>query len=74
MTGPPAAARALAARLGVSPGAAGRAFKEITALSSENGGVNPASSAFVAIARDLGVSPARLAAAWDAVTRSVAGK
>ena len=69
VTGLPAAARALAARLGISLDAAARGFKEITALSSENGRVNPASSAFAAIARDLGVSPARLAAAWDAVGR-----
>jgi hypothetical protein len=73
-TGPPAAVRALATRLGVSTGAAGRALKQIAALSSKNGGVDPASPAFAAIARDLGVSPARLAAAWDAVKQSVAGK
>jgi hypothetical protein len=73
VTGPPAAARALATRLGVSTSAAGRAFKQIYALSSKNG-VDPASPAFAAIARDLGVSPAQLAAAWDAVRQSVAGK
>ncbi len=72
-TGPPAAVRALATRLGVSTSAAGRAFKQLAALSSK-GSVDPASPAFAAIARDLGVSPARLAAAWDAVTQSVAGK
>jgi hypothetical protein len=70
----PAAVRALATRLGVSTSAAGRAFKQIAALSSKNGGIDPASSAFAAIARDLGVSPAQLAAAWDAVKPSVAGK
>jgi hypothetical protein len=69
----PAAVRALATRLGVSTSAAGRAFKQIGALSSKNG-VDPASSAVAAIAHDLGVSPARLAAAWDAVKQSVAGK
>jgi hypothetical protein len=70
----PVAVRALASRLGVSTSAAGRALKQIAVLSSRNGGVDPASSAFAAIARDLGVSPARLAAAWDAVRPSVAGK
>jgi hypothetical protein len=69
----PAAVRALATRLGVSTSAAGRAFKQIGALSSKNG-VDPASPAFAAIAHDLGVSPARLAAAWDAVKPSVASK
>jgi hypothetical protein len=70
----PAAVRALATRLGVSTSGAGRAFKQIAALSNNNGGVDPASSAFAAIARDLGVSPAQLAAAWGAVKQSVAGK
>jgi hypothetical protein len=73
LTGPPAAARALATRLGVSTSAAGRALKQIAGLSSKNR-VDPASSAFAAIAHDLGVSPAQLAAAWDAVKQSVAGK
>jgi hypothetical protein len=73
LTGPPAAVRALATRLGVAVSAAGRAFKQIGALSSKNG-VDPASPAFAAIAHDLGVSPAQLAAAWDAVKPGVAGK
>jgi hypothetical protein len=73
LTGPPAAARALATRLGVSTSATGRALKQIAGLSSKNR-VDPASSAFAAIAHDLGVSPAQLAAAWDAVKQSVAGK
>ncbi|HEY5399457.1 MAG TPA: hypothetical protein VIL16_29150, partial [Trebonia sp.] len=66
-------ARALAARLGVSTGAAQRALAQIGALSGRNG-VDPASSAFAGIARDLGVSPARLAAALDAVKQSQAGR
>jgi len=70
----PAVVRAFATRLGVSTGAAGPALKQIAALSSQNGGVDPASPAFAAIARDLGVSPARLAAAWDAVKQSVPGR
>ena len=70
----PAAVRALATRLGVSTGAAGRAFKQIAALINQNRGVDPASPAFAAIAHDLGVSPAQLAAAWDAVRHSAAGK
>jgi hypothetical protein len=73
LTGLPAAARALATRLGVSTSAAGRALKQIARLSSKNG-VDPASSGFAAIAHDLGVSPAQLAAAWDAVRPRVAGK
>jgi len=66
--------RAFATRLGVSTSAGGRAFKQVAALSSKNGRVDPASPAFAAIARDLGVSPARLAAAWNAVKPRVAGK
>jgi hypothetical protein len=62
---PPAPVRAFAARLGVGTSAAGRAFKQITGLSG-NGRVDPGSPAFAAIARELGVSPAQLAAAWDA--------
>lgn len=70
----PVAVRALASRLGVSTSAAGHALKQVAVLSSRNGGVDPASPAFAAIALELGVSPARLAAAWDAVRPSVAGK
>src|SRR5260370_25482058 len=73
LTGPPAPVRAFATRLGVSTSAAGRAVKQMAGLSSKNG-VDPASPAFAAIAHDLGVSPAQLAAAWDAVKQSVAGK
>ena len=65
---PPAPVAALAARLGVSVSAAGRAYKEITGLSGTHS-VEVASPAFAAIARDLGVTPARLAAAWNAVGR-----
>lgn len=63
---PPAPVRAFAARLGVSTDAAGRAYKQILGMSSTNG-VDPASPAFAAIARELGVSPAQLATAWAAV-------
>ena len=70
---PPAPVGAFATRLGVSTSAAGRAFKQIAALSSKSG-VDLASPAFAAIARELGVSPAQLAAAWDAVNQSVPGK
>jgi hypothetical protein len=62
----PAPVRAFATRLGISTSAAGRAFKQIAALSG-NGSADPGSPGLAAIARDLGVSPARLAAAWDAV-------
>jgi len=70
----PVAVRAFAERLGVSTSAAGPALKQVAALSSKNGGVDRASPAFAAIARGLGVSPARLAAAWDEVAPSVSGK
>ena len=63
---PPAPVRAFAARLGVSTDAAGRAYKQILGMSITNG-VDPASPAFAAIARELGVSPAQLATAWNAV-------
>jgi hypothetical protein len=55
---------ALATQLGVSHGAAQRAFSRLDALSGP-GGVDPASPAFAAIAHDLGVSATRLAAALD---------
>jgi hypothetical protein len=70
----PAAVTALATRLGVSTNAAGRAFKQMAALSSTSGGAGPGSTAFAAIAHELGVSPARLAAAWAAVKPRVAGQ
>ena len=71
-----AMATALASQLGVSHSAAQRALNEINALSDRNG-VDPASPAFAAIAHQLGVTPARLAAALDAAKqaagRSVGG-
>lgn len=70
---PPAPVEAFATRLGVSASAAGRAFKQIAALNTKNG-AGSAGPAFAAIAHELGVSPAHLAAAWDAVRQSVAGK
>ena len=64
---------ALASQLGVSHSAAQRAFDAL----SGTGGVDPASPAFAAIAHDLGVSPAQLAAglgsAKQAARQSVAG-
>jgi hypothetical protein len=67
---------ALARQLGVSHSAAQRAMNQINALSDRNG-VDPASPAFAAIAHELGVTPARLAAALDAAKqaagRSVSG-
>jgi hypothetical protein len=71
-SGGPAIAAALASQLGVSTSAAQRAVNQLDALGQ--GGVDPASSAFAAIARDLGVSPARLAAALKAGKQSEAGK
>ena len=77
----PAMVAALATQLGVSHSAAQRAFDQLDALSGA-GGVDPASPAFAAIARDLGVSATRLAAALgaakqaarQAATQSAAGK
>src|SRR5215469_10071976 len=69
---PPAIAPALARQLGVSASAAQRAVNQLQALG--RGGIDPASRAFAAIARDLGVSTARLAAALGAVKQSLAGR
>ena len=72
----PAMVAALASQLGVSHSAAQRAFSQLDALSG-TGGVDSASPAFAAIAHDLGVNPARLAAALgaakQAARQSVAG-
>jgi hypothetical protein len=69
----PAMVAALATQLGVSHDAAQHAFNQLDALNG-TGGIDPASPAFAAIARDLGVSPARLAAALPAAKQSVAGR
>ncbi|WP_427892861.1 hypothetical protein ACQHIV_08160 [Kribbella sp. GL6] len=73
LTGP-VAADALASRLGVPAAAAQRALDRIGALSREPNGVDLHSAAFAAVAHDLGVQPARLAAALDGVKQSMAGK
>ena len=70
-TGQPQIAAALATRLGISTSAAQHVIAQLSALG--RGGVDPASAAFAAIARDLGVSPARLAAALTAAKQSLAG-
>lgn len=67
----PAFVTDFAHRLGVSTAAAGRALKEIAGLRARNGRVDPTGAAFVAIARELRVGPARLADAWDAVKQNV---
>ena len=67
-TAGPAFAAALASQLGVSQSAAQQALTHLEALG--RGDVDPASPAFAAIARDLGVSAARLAAALDAAKQS----
>jgi hypothetical protein len=72
LTGPSAVA-ALAARLGVSAGAARHALQRIGALSAKDG-IDPASSPFAAIAHELGVSPPRLAGALKWVKESGAGR
>jgi hypothetical protein len=69
----PAAVSALAARLHLSALTAGRTFKEIGGLLAATGRVDTASAAFAAIAREIGVSPAQLAAAWNAVEQTGAG-
>jgi hypothetical protein len=69
----PAPVRAFATRLGISIDTAGRALKQVAALNDKNGGVDRSSAALTAIAHDLGVSPARLAAAWDAAKQSLTG-
>jgi hypothetical protein len=69
-----AAVTALAARLHVSSSVAGPAFKQIGALLAETGRVDTASPAFAAIAHQLGVSPAQLAAAWNAVEQGGASQ
>jgi hypothetical protein len=71
LTGPSAVAT-LAARLGVSTTAARHALQQISALGRD--GIDPASTAFAAIARSLGVSPIRLGGALDAVKESEAGR
>ena len=63
---------ALATRLGVGNSAAQRALNQLEALGQD--GIDPASPAFAAIAHDLGVTAARLAAALSAVKQSLAGK
>ena len=72
LTGP-AATGVLANGLGVSRNAAQHALEQISALSGKDG-IRPTSAAFARIAHQLGVSPARLAAALDAVKRSMAGR
>ena len=67
---PPVAA--FVARLGVGTDAGGRAFKEVYGLVKQGGTADPASPAFAAIAREAGVSPDRLAAAWDSVSQDLA--
>ena len=69
----PAPVAAFIARLGVGPDAGGRAFKEVYGLTKQGGQADTASPAFAAIAREAGVSPDRLAAAWDAVSQDLAG-
>jgi hypothetical protein len=66
----PSMVAALATQLGVSHSAAQRAMNQIDALSDRNG-VDPASPAFAAIAHQLGVTPARLAAALDAAKQAL---
>jgi predicted ArsR family transcriptional regulator len=68
----PAAVAALASRLGVSTDAARNALQQIVALGSQSA-VDPASSAFAAIAHGAGVSPAQLAAGLAAAKQAIGG-
>jgi hypothetical protein len=61
----PAPISEFAAQLGVSATVAGPAFKQVAGL-AQSGSADPSSPAFAAVARELGVSPQRLAAAWAA--------
>jgi pyruvate dehydrogenase E2 component (dihydrolipoamide acetyltransferase) len=70
-TGQPSIAAALATRLGISASAAQHVIAQLGALG--RGGVDPNSAAFAAIARDAGVSPARLASALTEAKQSLAG-
>jgi hypothetical protein len=69
----PVATGILANRLGVSRSAAQHALQQVAALSGKDG-INPTSAAFAQIAHGLGVSPARLVAALDAVKQSMGAK
>jgi predicted DNA binding protein len=62
---------ALATRLGIGHSAAQRVLNQLEALGRE--GIDSASPAFAAIARDLGVSPAQLTGALRAAKQSLAG-
>ena len=70
--GEPSVAPALARQLGVSTSAAQQAINQLVELG--RGGIDQSGPAFAAIAHDLGVSPARLAAALSAAKQSLAGK
>jgi hypothetical protein len=70
----PAAAAALASRLGVSMSAAQHAMHQLGVISAREGGVDPNSPQFRAIARGLGVSTARLNSALRMVKESFAGR
>ena len=70
--GVPSMAPALARQLGISTSAAQQVLSQLVGL--DRGGMGPDSPAFAAIARDLGVTPARLAAALSAAKQSLAGK
>jgi hypothetical protein len=69
----PAPVAAFIARLGVGADKGAPAFKEVDGLVTNGGTADPANPAFAAIAREAGVSPERLAAAWDSVSQEAAG-
>jgi hypothetical protein len=63
----PDAVSSIARSLGVSEAAARAALRTLVPLSEASGGLDPASPGFVAAAGHLGVSPAQLAGAIDAL-------
>jgi hypothetical protein len=73
LTSLPAAAAALASRLGVSLTAAQHAMNQIGVLSAREGGIEPDSPQLAAIAHQLGVDPAQLNSALRSVKESFAG-
>jgi hypothetical protein len=73
LTSLPAAASALASRLGVSVTAAQHAMNQIGVLSAREGGIEPDSPQLAAIAHQLGVSPSQLNSALRSVKESFAG-
>ncbi|MFF3559407.1 hypothetical protein ACFYXS_05125 [Streptomyces sp. NPDC002574] len=65
-------AKAVAAHLGVGTAPAEHAVKELFTLADRPNGVNPHSAEFAAVARELGVGPARFEKALSAAKQGLA--